>query len=290
MNSLRFGFALLLFVKVSAPASAAEQESAPPVPAVVVPASRSQPLVDLVRELQRVQDGVAAGDDKAPARQIATLLEAAALVEEIGAPICEDHAGIRALVVLLLGGGDPKWADVCAQASRKPTSRDERLLRGAAAYAAGQGNVAQNAFAGLDPFDLDASLAGQLALVRASLVAGDRPLGLHLLDVARLVGAGGLVEEAAIRQEMFILASVGDTEKFSLLARQYITRFPKSLYADNFVQGFVRGAIDLGLTSDDRRFAELREAIDRLKPSAALSVYLLIARRGLLTGEFDGAR
>ena len=290
MRAMRILAALACAAITVGAARAEEHEAAPAGPPLVLPASPAQPLVDLVRDLQRVQDGVATGDATAPGRQIDMMSDAARLLAEMGTHACEDHRGIRALVVLLLSGGDPRWGGLCAGASKPPAALDAKILSGAAAYAAGQGNVAQNAFSGIDPMDLDASLGGQLALVRASLVAGDRPLGLHLLDVARLMQPGGLVEEAAIRQQMFVLARVGDTEKFSLLARQYIARFPKSLYAENFVQGFVRGAIDLGLTSDERRFATLRDAIDLLKPSAALSVYLLVARRGLLTGELNGAR
>lgn len=264
MRLVRFLATISLFAITAGGSRAEEHESAPPRPALELPASPAQPLVDLVRELQQVQDGVAMGDATAPARQIELMSRAAQLVADLGPHACEDHRGLRALVILLLSGGDPRWGSVCTGAAKAPAARDAQILRGAAAYASGQGNLAQNAFSGVDPMDLDASLAGQLALVRASLVAGDRPLGLHLLDVARLIQPGGLVEEAAIRQQMFILASVGDTEKFSLLARQYMARFPKSLYAENFIQGFVRGAIDLGLTSDEPRFAMLREAIDLL--------------------------
>ena len=62
MRAMRILAALACAAITVGAARAEEHEAAPAGPPLVLPASPAQPLVDLVRDLQRVQDGVATGD------------------------------------------------------------------------------------------------------------------------------------------------------------------------------------------------------------------------------------
>ena len=58
---------------------------------------------------------------------------------------------------------------------------------------------------------------------------------VELLDWARLLSPGGLVEEAALRREIALLAGAKDVARVAMLTRQYVTRFAASLYAADFL-------------------------------------------------------
>ena len=58
---------------------------------------------------------------------------------------------------------------------------------------------------------------------------------------------GTLVEEAALRREIFVAGQLDDFDKFETLAMQYFRRFRHSIYAGNFRQRFslVRGKLEM---------------------------------------------
>ncbi len=273
-----------------APAKAeADKKSGPPLPVVEMPGPHSE-LTLTVRKMQRLQDLIAIGNRDAQLQQQKVLADVGGLIRDLGSTICMTRENRRALIIATLNGGTPAWVRACL-ADKTLSEQDRHLLRGAVAYSIGRTQNALEEFQTIDPLTLDPSLAAQVALVRASLTLPvDRALGLRFLDIARLLQPGGLVEEAALRQETATLGTSGDTQKFALLSRQYIERFSKSVFSDNFIQGFVRGVIELGLAADDEHFAKLREVVDLLTPEAAASTYLLIARRGLLDGTYGATR
>ncbi|TIP53397.1 MAG: chemotaxis protein MotC, partial [Mesorhizobium sp.] len=71
-----------------------------------------------------------------------------------------------------------------------------------------------------------------LALVKGSLLAADDPAqALTLLDEARLLSPGTLVEEAALRRSVGIAAAQGDAARFALASTQYVASYLYSPYA-----------------------------------------------------------
>ena len=65
---------------------------------------------------------------------------------------------------------------------------------------------------------------------------------------------GGLVEEAALRREVFL---VNDGDKFMSLAGQYLNRFPKSPYAESFFKTFTTTLIWSAACRGRRRSPEI---------------------------------
>jgi hypothetical protein len=70
---------------------------------------------------------------------------------------------------------------------------------------------------------------------------------IRLLDLARVLAPGTLVEETALRRELVLADEIADIDKFTFLSSEYIWRFPNSAYFDSFRQRFVSSAV-FGLT------------------------------------------
>ena len=113
---------------------------------------------------------------------------------------------------------------------------ERALVRGALAYITSHETDALEPLSKIDLDTLDLRLAGQIAFARSVLVTKRDPkAAVLLLDWARLLAPGGLVEEAALRRETALLTEAGKSPRVATLTRQYATRFPASLYAADFL-------------------------------------------------------
>jgi len=138
---------------------------------------------------------------------------------------------------------------------------------------------------------LPVPLAGHVALVQANLVTKEDPRkAMQLLARARVLAPGTLIEEAALRKEIFLADQADDLEAFTSLSSQYVRRFGKSAYAENFRQRFKAAVMRFGLTRDPDRFARLETALEVLEPDEELRLLLATARAGLLAGTIEPAR
>ncbi len=108
----------------------------------------------------------------------------------------------------------------CWKASSAPTTESRR---GALAYVEGREKEALEIFEGINPRSLLVTLGGQIALVKSALLVNSDLRGAMIqLDDARLLTTGTLVEEAALRRQIFVAGQVDDFNKFEMLAIQCI--------------------------------------------------------------------
>src|SRR5690606_3957574 len=113
---------------------------------------------------------------------------------------------------------------------------------------------ARTALSTVDPAGQPQEVAAFLYLVKGSVVASiDGEAGIALLDRARLLGTGTLVEEAALRRTISLAANAGDRARFLSAAEQYARRFLRSPYASQFAETFVAGVISLKAGLDLRQ-------------------------------------
>lgn len=134
-------------------------------------------------------------------------------------------------------------------------------------------------------------LGGHIALVQSALVGKDDPgKATALLDQARILGPGTLIEEAALRREIFLFDEGGDLERFAALSSQYIRRFPRSVYADNFRRRFAELVTRFGLMGDAAGFAKIVKLLGELDAAERLRLYLKIAQAGIVSGKMEPAR
>ncbi|MGE4245255.1 MAG: chemotaxis protein MotC [Parvibaculaceae bacterium] len=244
----------------------------------------AQQPFEMVRTLQMLQEGIARGNTSASAvqRKLVTYMAGRFLAME--RDIWKEPRNVSAVIVYVLSGGDPKTLKSLVDRGDIPDGRLE-LAKGALAYAEGRKAEALALLGKIDARDLTPSLAGHVALVQSTLVSDEQPKkAIPYLQLARLLMPGTLVEEAALRRQCLILAHDGDLEGFERLARQYMDRFGRSLYAETFREQFATTVVRLDYSSGPGRLSQLRNAIDRLPLEEQRELYLRIARLAVAAG------
>ena len=255
----------------------------------VAPADTDVSPYEAMRGLQALQDRIALGDAQAQAAHAKAILRTARAFTTAKPAIWHDKRNARALVVYLFSGGDPSTIEDAIPLSVIAVEI-RPLYEGALAYGRGDDAVARTRLMPIDPKTVASGLGGHLALIQATLSAADEPAkAIALLDVARLLEPGTLVEEAALRKEMSLIGASGDPEKFAFLARRYLSAFPRSIYAENFRQLVAKTVMQLGTNDTPEAAAKLGRLMSALDRGERRRLYLAIARESLLSGRFTMA-
>ncbi len=273
-------------------ADAAAPYTPPPVPADVatVERKRTGPApYEMVRRLQRLQDLIASGDTNALQAQRTLITEIENAFRDTDPEVWQDPRNGRAAVIFFLSGGGP--AELRNLLKLKPLPAvDERLLRGALAYVEGREDDAERYLGEIDALRLPDALGGQIALAQAAVtVRKDPRKAMAMLDVARLLMPGTLVEEAALRREILVAAQIGDVNQFEQLSRQYLFRFRYSVYAGNFRQRFAAALTRMAFLNDATQFPRLTALLQPLDRDSRVEVYLMVARGALNQGKLVAA-
>lgn len=253
------------------------------LPGISMAGEALQPY-QLVRSLQLVQDRIASGDHAALPMQ-GKLLEMVDARLRMSTPdVFKEPRNFRALLVYGMSGGNPTTVEVAASRIQL-TASDHAITEGVIDYLNGRPAAAIEALEPIDPMQLPADLGAFLALVKGSLLAAEHPVeALKLLDQARLLSPGTLVEEAALRRSVAISTRQGDATRFALASTQYVERFLYSPYASQFADAFVAGAIALHETVSQDKLADITAMMD---PEREKVIYLRIARRAAIEGLKD---
>ncbi|MEX0955127.1 MAG: chemotaxis protein MotC [Rhizobiaceae bacterium] len=267
MSPRHMAVALTTVAAVLAAPAAARAELAPLEP------------YQMVRSLQLVQDRIADGDHAAlpMQRKLIELID-----ERLGSTRpgdFKDQRNFRALLVYAMSGGNPRTVErIVSRLSLEGT--DARLSAGVLEYLRGQPGQAANALGKIDPRDVSSDVAAFLALIKGSIAANDNPAeSLAYLDLARMMGPGTLVEEAALRRSTILSAAQREADRFLLISEQYVRRFLSSPYASQFADAFVDGVANLHGAIDLTRVAEV---IDAMNMEQGKVIYLRLARRAAI--------
>ncbi|UVK40775.1 chemotaxis protein MotC [Mesorhizobium sp. AR10] len=238
----------------------------------------------LVRSLQLVQDSIASGDHAALPMQAKLLEMTDKRLRAADAEDFKDPKNFRALLVYGMSGGNP--VTVAAAASRAETDPQSlAIAKGIISYLSGRPAEAIETLKPIDPMTLPSDLGAFLALVKGSLLTTEEPAtALELLDDARLLSPGTLVEEAALRRSVGIAAAQGDAARFALASTQYVERYLYSPYASQFADSFVSGVIALHMAISVDKLADITSMMD---PEREKVIYLRIARRAAIDGLTD---
>lgn len=252
-------------------------------PAFAAEGQGKQPF-ELVRELQVLQDRkVLKSSTEGDERQ---------LIETIGAQMLAAPAAVwsepkngRAAVIYVLSGGDPRVLRKLI-GSVPSLAVDDRLVKAALAYGELQDDKARELFDELDVEMIDQSIIGHVSLVHALVIADKEPQkALALLGMARIMSAGTIVEEAALRRNAILSAKTGDLVTFEQLSSQYLRRFPDSRFAGNFRQQFAREIVTGGYAADEQRLARLKRMLDGLDDAERREACLALAEEAVVTGN-----
>ncbi len=245
-------------------------------------------ISDMVDELQRLQAKMAVGDKTAYPRQQERLRAIGAAIGAAKPEIFKQKSETDAIAVYLLSGGHPR--DVAKALDRNDLPKpEEALLRGALGYAAGKSSDA-DALLEIDAKTQSLKLASQLAYAQSVLVTTrDSKRALALLDLARLLAPGGLIEEASLRRQILLVADLHDSDRVTLLARQYVERFGHSIYAENFVEGLAAAAVRQDLCDSVANLKKFSALLSQSQPEQRRYFLLSIARELTIAGHYAAA-
>jgi chemotaxis protein MotC len=254
---------------------------------VPLPLTPPSEVEKLIRRLQTLQERVAIGDGAAFSETPRLLRTIAQTFAAQPPEVWSKPENARALVLYLLSGGSSALGrKILGLHTFAPA--EEALAKGAIGYLEGAEGVERDFLLSLDPQELDPSLGAQVAFVQSTLLAPvDRIAALRKLDMARLLSPGGLVEEAALRRQVGLLAATEDFDKFAELARQYWSRFRSSPYADNFLRQFMLAVARVSQSIRVAEWTQLDEFIESLAPDTRRGLYLTMAQAAAIGGNVD---
>lgn len=250
---------------------------------MLVGVAQAADFAEMVRDLNVMQNRMVTGDMKAreqAARQF-DLIEKSITTLEPDA--WADERNQRAAIVYLLAGGAPIGLRAIHDAEFD-TGKLGPLIGASVEYAEGREGGIPKALMEFDARRLPPIPGGHLALVQGSALIGeDNARAIVLLDVARLLMPGSLVEEAALRREIAILDPVRDVSKLALLSARYASKYLSSPYAQNFWDVLRRATIaDPAFLPRAPKF----EPIFVKGPAGERAgFYLVVARLALLAGD-----
>jgi len=244
----------------------------------------------MVRHLQDLQEKISAGDGQAFKEMPKHLRKLGRAVFEAPPETWEKKENTRALIVYLLSGGNPMVGRK-ALASPKFHAPDAPVAKAAVAYLENVEGPDRDFMLTLDPLALDPALGASVAFVQSVLLTQrERDAALAKLDVARLLAPGGLVEEAALRREVTMLAEARQYERFASLGRQYWARYRASPYADNFLRQFMLGVARVAVSIKLSEWSDLNDFVESLTPETKRKIYLTMAQNASVVGNIDLAR
>ncbi len=278
---------LIALTLLVSPASAGEGEShGAPLPTPII--GPPTPLSDMMLDVQRLQARMAQGDKGAYEEQRAKLKAVGGTIAGAGSDAFKTPAERDAVVIYLLSGGQPRDVLKIVERGDFPAP-DSDLLRGAVGYALGRQAEAEK----LIPFDANTEslrLGSQLAYAQSVLLTPKDPQkALALLDIARLLAPGSLIEEAALRREILLVGDLHDPDRVAFLARQYVEHYGKSIYAGNFVDGLAHTAVKYDLCTTLPSLDKFSALLQLVTPEQRRTFLLTVSRASVVLGRFDVA-
>lgn len=246
-------------------------------------------ISDMADELQRIQTRIANGDKSAYPAQLTQLKALGAAIAAAKPETWQDKRETDSLVVYVLGGGSLGEVALLIKSDALVDS-ERALARGAVAYITGHEAEALKLLNAIDLDQLDVRVAGQIAFARSVLeTKRDPKAAVGLLDWARLLAPGGLVEEAALRREIAILAEARNTPRAARLTGQYAIRFGASLYATDFFHELARSIGRSDLLEEPADYALFSRAASALAADRRLDFLLTLSRAAIVNGRFKAA-
>lgn len=245
---------------------------------------------EIVRSIQALQDQLVLGNASARGKL-------PKIIEDLGESLLaadreawRDSRNARAAVIFTLSGGSPRVAQKIIEAGVSGPA-DIVLMQGALAYVQGRNADAKRILQPIDATGLPPLAGAHIAVTQAALIARDDPrAAIRLLDMARVMAPGTLVEETALRRALVLADEMNDVDQFVRLADEYVWRFPKSVYFETFRQRFSSAALRFCFAAGKLDYSKIENLISKLDPAGQLDLYLQIARRAIIDGKMDAAR
>ncbi|WP_295965206.1 chemotaxis protein [uncultured Bartonella sp.] len=266
---------------------------------VILPIFASTPLeaqlaesalgpVQLVRSLESLQDDIASGQPGALQMQPRVLADIGQKFLSEDPSTWENAQNTFAALTYLFNGGNPDVVETILK-NAPDGIVPKNYIDGARAYAHHKKDRFLKAFDNLpeDDSEIPAALLLSITLSTVADMAEASPeKASDRLNWVRLAAPGSLFEEAAIRRQIKVASMTGDLKLLRLLTRNYVTRFSKSPYANEFWRDF---ATTLPLMDNRLDDQQLSEFINFAPKTIQLVIYLKISRTALIDARMARA-
>ena len=240
---------------------------------------------EIVRSVQAIQDQIVLGNAGAKSRLPRVIAQLSERLLAANPEVWRDAKNARAAIVYALSGGPAKVVRRVLDLGTSP-GPDLELMRGVLAYLEGRHEEAKKILSQVDTSALPPALGGNIAIIQSVLIAKDDPReAMRLLDKARVMLPGTVVEEAALRRALVLAKQMSDIDKFAYLSSEYIWRFPKSEYFENFRQQFAAAVIHFSLAEPPGASFQTEKLIAKLESSSQLALYLQIGYLATIAGK-----
>ncbi len=245
---------------------------------------------ELIRTIDSIQDQIVLGNASARAKLPKVIAQLSDHLLAAAPEVWRDARNARAAVTYTLNGGPATVIRRVIELGLSPAP-DLELMRGTVAYVEGRHGAARTILSNIKATELTPIVGGHVAMIQSALVAKDDPRkALHLLDTARVMAPGTLMEEAALCRALVIAEEIADIDRFAALSSEYIWRFPNSVYFESFRQRFASAIIQFSVSGGQTRFSKVETLIGKLESASQLRLYLQIAYKCIIEGKADVAR
>lgn len=244
--------------------------------------------VQLVRSLESLQDDIASGQPGALQMQPRVLADIGQKFLSEDPSTWENAQNTFAALTYLFNGGNPDVVETILK-NVPDGIVPKNYIDGARAYAHHKKDRFLKAFDNLpeDDSEIPAALLLSITLSTVADMAEASPeKASDRLNWVRLAAPGSLFEEAAIRRQIKVASMTGDLKLLRLLTRNYVTRFSKSPYANEFWRDF---ATTLPLMDNRLDDQQLSEFINFAPKTIQLVIYLKISRTALIDARMARA-
>ncbi len=244
--------------------------------------------VQLVRSLESLQDDIASGQPGALQMQPRVLADIGQKFLNEDPSTWENAQNIFAALTYLFNGGNPDVVETILK-NAPDGIIPKNYIDGARAYAHHKKDRFLRAFDNLpeDDSEIPAALLLSITLSTVADMAEASPeKASDRLNWVRLAAPGSLFEEAAIRRQIKVASMTGDLKLLRLLTRNYVTRFSKSPYANEFWRDF---ATTLPLMDNRLDDQQLSEFVNYAPQTIQLVIYLKISRTALIDARMSRA-
>lgn len=233
-------------------------------------------IVRDIRSLFALQDAAANGNRSAVELQ-------KAMIAQIGGELLREEWRQDAerfapsVAAYVLSGGNPEVAERLSESGHLG-NRSRHLLKGAALYMRGKAEEAGTELSHLKIEELPPPIGGRVALAQAMLAASNPDMKQLLLQTAIALMPGSLLEESALRRSALSYAESGNQMRFWKRADRYIRRFPRSLYAPEFMFEIIRTIVALESAGKMPDLQRLDLLLGKLDAAKRRTLYTELAR------------
>jgi len=239
----------------------------------------------IVRRLQQIQDGIAAGQPFAQEQYAGQLEQASFDIAQLKDDTWEHERNLDALAVFLMIGGNQDLADKALRISSLGL-KEKVFLEAALAFTRRDVSRANALMLLIDHNALPYSMSAQFALAKSMTVSSSNlEVAKSYLMEARRLAPGSLIEEASIRRAIRIAGEMKSFDDLYALYRTYLTRFSKSHYFSDFVRNVSFAAVRMPSKREKSVLNMLNEIIDYADEKQKASVAVYVARYAAISGR-----